>query len=350
MDVQIKHLSKTYPGQKRPAVDDVSFRLEKGSMMALVGESGSGKTTLLRLLAGLERPDGGEIIINGQVVAAQDQLIPPHKRRIGMVFQDFALFPHLNLLDNIGYALKGLSSSQKVKKVEELLHLTGLSEPWTKYPGQLSGGQQQRVALARALASNPDILLLDEPFSSLDAVLKEQIREEIRIIIKQAGITALLVTHDTKDALATADQVAVMAAGKLLQAGSVQEVYWQPSEPYVAALFGKYNQVKGRFNTTNRRWDTAFGELCIPVHVRQPRSMDEDLYFRPSQVDLDVLDLTRAIGSGFVEQSYYAGDHWEIQLVGTKDFEQRIWVYSKTPPPMVGSEVQFQLSGLCHPK
>lgn len=350
MDVCIKQLSKTYPGQKHPAVDQVSLRIEKGAMMALVGESGSGKTTLLRLLAGLEHPDAGEIEINGQIVASAYQFLPPQKRRIGMVFQDFALFPHLNLLENVGYALRGWSDSQKKEKVKELLALTGLKEPLTKYPGQLSGGQQQRVALARALAADPDILLLDEPFSSLDAVLKEQIREEIRGIIKQTGITALLVTHDTKDALATADQVAVMAGGKLLQAGEVQEVYWQPVENYVAALFGKYNQIPATWLPEKQVWDTAFGQLCLPQGTELHQPHLRELLFRPAQVRLHPLDEQRAVGSGILQQAFYAGDHWELRLTAAQNPSLGIWVYTHDAPPVLGTPMAFQLVGLCQPQ
>src|SRR5690606_6705499 len=166
------------------AVDNVSFSVAKGEILALVGESGSGKTTLLRMIAGLEHPDDGSIRLNGKVVVSGSKSLPPNKRGAGMVFQDYALFPHLTIYENVAFGLKGLKKKEIEQRVLETIELTGLNENIKKYPHQLSGGQQQRVALARAIAPRPEILLMDEPFSSLDSILRDQVREEVRQIIK----------------------------------------------------------------------------------------------------------------------------------------------------------------------
>src|SRR5690554_1211530 len=233
--IELKNISKQYPGASTFAVDDVSFSLNKGEILALVGESGSGKTTLLRLIAGLEHPSKGEITLSGKTIVKGRKSVPTNKRRTGMVFQDYALFPHLTIFENVAFGLKGLNKKETEQRVMETIELTDLQEDVKKYPHQLSGGQQQRVALARALAPRPDLVLLDEPFSNLDARLRAHLREEVRGILEEVGATAVLVTHDREEALTLADQVAVMGAGRILQVGSPEELYRQPATPGVAA-------------------------------------------------------------------------------------------------------------------
>ncbi|MFD0797445.1 ABC transporter ATP-binding protein [Maribacter chungangensis] len=232
--LEIASLRKSFNGGKDFVVDVERLSLNKGKILALVGESGSGKTTLVRLIAGLETSDSGSISIGGQTVTSKDIFVPPEQRKIGMVFQDYALFPHLTVYENITYGCKHIKKEQ----LTELLQLVGLVGYEKRYPHQLSGGQQQRVALARALAPRPQLLILDEPFSNLDIALKLQLRNEIFDIIQQLGITAIFVTHDTQDAIMIADDIAVLRKGAIIQQGNASTLYRSPNRLYVAALFG----------------------------------------------------------------------------------------------------------------
>lgn len=214
MFVSIENLSFSYPNTKATALDNFSLQIEKGEVISILGRSGSGKSTVLRLLAGLEKPAGGKIAIQDQVLVDEKHFIQPEKRGIGMVFQDYALFPHLTVAENILFGLFRLKRAAKQKRLEEVLELVELQGFAKRYPHQLSGGQQQRVAIARALAPNPYLLLLDEPFSNLDAELQEKIRKELRDILKKANITSIFVTHDEKDAHILADRIVKIKNGQ----------------------------------------------------------------------------------------------------------------------------------------
>jgi len=239
--LRVQHLSKSYDRGEAAAVDDASFELDDGRLLALVGESGSGKSTLLRLIAGLEEPDAGEIILDGRVLSAPGQVVPPERRGIGMVFQHHALFPHLTVEQNLGFGLGGLPRAERASVIVPLLTLVGLPGMARRYPHELSGGERQRIALARALAPNPRVLLLDEPFSSLDARLRHSLRDETRAILRERGATAILVTHDTTDALSIADRIVVLKQGRVQQDGAPAEVYHAPANTYVASFFGTCN-------------------------------------------------------------------------------------------------------------
>lgn len=234
----IDSISKTFNGGEDFVVNNLSLTLEKGKIMAIVGESGSGKTTLIRLIAGLETTDGGRIELNNTVVASDQISVSPEERNIGMVFQDFALFPHLTVFKNVAYGIS--KSKTKAQQVETVLSLVGLNGFDHRYPHQLSGGQQQRVALARALASQPSLLIFDEPFSNLDVNLRIQLRNEISDIIKKTGVTAIFVTHDTQDAMAIADDIIVLKQGTLIQRGTAKELYDNSVNYYVASLFNQF--------------------------------------------------------------------------------------------------------------
>ncbi len=242
--IEAEKLSKTYPGSSIAAVKDFSLQLNKGEMLALLGESGCGKTTVLRMIAGFERPDSGSLMVYGKKLFEAGFFVEPEKRNIGIVFQDHALFPHLRVAQNIGFGLQGLTNTDATRRIGNLLEITGLEGLGKRYPHQLSGGQQQRVALARALAPEPGLILLDEPFSSIDTVFRNKLRQEIRDILHQTGTTALLVTHDTKDALAIADRVVVMRNGIAVQTGCPAEVYTKPLNTYVADFFGHANYIR----------------------------------------------------------------------------------------------------------
>ena len=233
--LEIQKVSKTFNKGKVVALDEISLDLKKGKILAVVGESGSGKTTLIRLITGLETLDNGVIKLNNKIVSSNAVFIEPQYRNVGMVFQDYALFPHLTVFKNIAYGISKLPN--KEQRIKEVLALVGLEGMENRYPHELSGGQQQRVALARAMAPNPELLILDEPFSNLDVILRNQLRQDLVKILKQTQTTAIFVTHDIKDALAVSDEILVLQKGKALQQGITKEVYKNPKVEYVKLLF-----------------------------------------------------------------------------------------------------------------
>ncbi|TAK21542.1 MAG: ABC transporter ATP-binding protein [Chloroflexota bacterium] len=266
------------------AVERVDLSIERGEIIAIVGPSGSGKTTTLRLIAGFERPDEGTIVLDGKVVAdARARAFePPEKRGVGVVFQDLALFPHLTVSQNVGFGLAGTSPNDRRDRVGEVLATVGIESLADRYPDQLSGGQQQRVALARALAPSPSVVLLDEPFASLDADSRAHVREEIRRILRTAGATAIVITHDQTEALALADRVAVMRLGRFEQFDVPLRIYHAPASRFVADFIGHADFVLG---TVTPEWlETEAGRLSNPgALVGTP----VDVMIRPDEIDLE---------------------------------------------------------------
>ncbi len=238
MHLELADLSVQYPGASRPAVDAVSFGLPRGAIGVLIGPSGCGKTTLLRAIAGLEPASAGQIRISRQVVGGAGVHMPAESRRIGMVFQDYALFPHLDVGRNVAFGIAHLPRAGRAERVAQVLALVGLAGTERRTPHELSGGQQQRVALARALAPKPELLLLDEPFSNLDIDLRERLAHEIRGILKAAGATALFVTHDQLEAFAIGDVIGVMHQGRLHQWDEAYTLYHRPATRFVADFIG----------------------------------------------------------------------------------------------------------------
>jgi iron(III) transport system ATP-binding protein len=239
-------VTKRYAGSDTPAVSDLSLSVERGHVLALLGPSGCGKTTTLRLIAGFETPDTGQVIIAGRSVAdGAGPGVPPEERGVGIVFQDYALFPHLTVTDNVAFGLRGLSRAARRDRAREVLSLVGLAELGSRYPHELSGGQQQRVAVARALAPAPALLLLDEPFSNLDADLRAQMRDEVEKILRATGTTAVFVTHDQEEAFTIADTVGVLSHGRLEQIDSPEEIYHRPATPFVAEFVGAADFIPG---------------------------------------------------------------------------------------------------------
>ncbi len=238
MFLEVSQLSVSYAGALQPAVNQVSFGLPAGDIGVLIGPSGCGKTTLLRAVAGLERVSAGQVRLSGQVVSSATANVAPEARHIGMVFQDYALFPHLNVGRNVGFGIAHLSRPDRSQRIAEVLELVGLSGQEQRHPHELSGGQQQRVALARALAPRPQLLLLDEPFSNLDVELRERLAHEVRSILKAAKTTALLVTHDQLEAFAIGDTIGVMQQGHLHQWDDAYTLYHRPATRFVAEFIG----------------------------------------------------------------------------------------------------------------
>jgi iron(III) transport system ATP-binding protein len=238
MFLEVHQLSVTYAGQAKPAVRQVSFGLRAGDIGVLIGPSGCGKTTLLRAVAGLESASSGDIRLSGQVVSQPGLSLPPESRQVGMVFQDYALFPHLDIGHNVAFGIDHLPRAERRLRVAEVLTLVGLAGQESRFPHELSGGQQQRVALARALAPKPRLLLLDEPFSNLDVDLRERLAHEVRGILKAANTTALFVTHDQLEAFAVGDTIGVMNQGQLDQWDTAYTLYHRPASRFVAEFIG----------------------------------------------------------------------------------------------------------------
>jgi iron(III) transport system ATP-binding protein len=259
------------------ALDGFDLTVRRGTLLALLGPSGCGKTTALRVIAGFERPDAGSVAIGERMVAGDGAWVPPERRRVGMVFQDWALFPHLDVWHNVAF---GLPRSQH-HRVDELIDLVRLVGFERRMPHELSGGQQQRVALARALAPSPEIILLDEPFSNLDAALRAGVRAEVRQVLHEAGASAVFVTHDREEALAIADEVAVMNDGRVLQSGGPAEVYARPADPIVAGLLGDANLLAGTVH--HGRAETPLGTVEAPHLPDGPVG----ILVRPEAIALD---------------------------------------------------------------
>ncbi|MBW3546734.1 MAG: ABC transporter ATP-binding protein [Actinobacteria bacterium] len=263
-EVEVRGLSKTFGSVA--ALRDVSLRAAPGSVLALLGPSGCGKTTLLRSIAGLEAPDAGEIVVGGRLLTSDRGSVPPEQRQVGMVFQDWALFPHLDVGANVGYGLS--RAERRSGRVEEALALVGLTGLAGRPPGTLSGGQQQRVALARALAPRPSVLLLDEPFSNLDTSLRVQVRAEVHRLLAELEITTVFVTHDQEEAFVLGDEVVVLRDGAVEQQGAPSELYASPASAWVAAFVGDANLMAGEADGAWAR--TAVGAVPLTAEAAGP--------------------------------------------------------------------------------
>ena len=284
--LHVEGVSKQFPDNSIPAVNQVSFSLAQGELLGLLGPSGCGKTTLLRIIAGFEQPSTGQVELAGKVVAGAGCWLPPEHRNTGMVFQDYALFPHLRVADNIAFGLKTQkprpNRRQIWERVREVLNLVGLSGLEKRYPHELSGGQQQRVALARALAPQPALILLDEPLSNLDVQVREKLRHEVRAILKSTNTAGIFVTHDQEEAMAIADQIAVMRAGKLEQLGIPEDIYTHPSSKFVAEFVTQANFIQAI--REGNLWQTEVGQWEIKV----PNTLHSgELMFRQEDVKLE---------------------------------------------------------------
>ena len=313
--LSVSDLICRYNGQA--VLSDLSLNVEKGEIVCLLGASGCGKTTLLKAIAGLLPLDGGKMSINGRTIIDEKCNVPPELRNVGMIFQDYALFPHLTVGENVAFGLTGWEKERVTARVKEMLSLVKLDGLEKRYPHQLSGGQQRRVAIARALASEPDLLLLDEPFSNIDTQVRHSLIQEIRKIFKQQGVTAIFVTHSREEAFAFADKLAVMNQGVIEQYGSATDLYYRPSSRFVADFLGHGSYVPVSLND-NESMTTPLGEW--PVEQKANGHALEWL-IRPQNLTI----LPDDAGDGVVAEAQFMGDscRYLVEVNG-----QTLMVYS----------------------
>lgn len=312
MTLTISNLSLNFAD--KTVLQDFSFELHQGEIASFLGRSGCGKTTALRCISGFETPKSGTIFLDNQCFfeksANKTYVMPAHQRQIGMVFQDYALFPHLTVGDNIAFGLNKLSSQDKQKRIDELLELIGLTGYKKHYPYELSGGQQQRIALARALAPRPKLILLDEPFSNLDVDLRTNLSKEVRKLLKQEQVSAILVTHDQHEAFAIADKVGMMADGKLQQWGTPYELYHQPKTVKVAEFIGDGVLLKAKLN--QQLVQTAVGNIPCKNQSSLQNNQQISVLIRPQNVQLSISDDTQK--NAIIVDRDFKGSHYLYTL------------------------------------
>lgn len=300
---ELEHVSIEIAGCE--IVRDVSFALNQGQIGCLLGPSGSGKTTLLRAIAGFQNLSEGTITLRGEVMSETETVVPAEKRRIGMMFQDLALFPHLSVADNIAFGISKMPRKQAKQRVDELLGIVNMKSCSAKYPHELSGGQQQRVALIRAMAPKPDLMLLDEPFSSQDTELRVQLVQEVRDILKEDNVTAILVTHDQHEAFAIADAIGVLNDGRLSQWDTAYNLYHTPSDRFVADFVGEGVLICGNI-IDGKTVQTELGDVNGELAVDLPRGMEVDLLVRPDDIIHDDYSTYRGT---VLKKSFRGADH-----------------------------------------
>ncbi|WP_373356976.1 ABC transporter ATP-binding protein [Pseudoroseicyclus sp. CXY001] len=278
--LDIRNLTRAFGGRR--VVDDVSLTIQPGQVTCLLGPSGCGKSTTLRMIAGVDRQDSGEILADGELLAGPGRMVLPEARGIGLMFQDFALFPHLTIAGNVAFGLKGRPRAAVAARVGALLERVGMAGREASYPHELSGGEQQRVALARALAPSPRIMLMDEPFSGLDNRLRDGIRDETLALLKAEGTAVLLVTHEPEEAMRMADEIALMRGGRIVQTGSPYNIYNAPADREAAAFFSDINVIRGRVE--GALTETAFGQFLAPG---VPDGSEVEIVIRPHHLRID---------------------------------------------------------------
>ncbi|MBM4219736.1 MAG: ABC transporter ATP-binding protein [Gammaproteobacteria bacterium] len=307
MRLELREVSRAFPGVA--AVDRLSLVVGAGRLGCLLGPSGSGKTTVLRLIAGFEQPDAGEVYAGGKLLSGAGRWVPPERRRIGMVFQDFALFPHLDAAANVAFGLRDADAGTRRRRAAELLELVGLAAEAKRMPHELSGGQQQRVALARALAPRPHLVLLDEPFSNLDADVRMELAQQLRAALVAEGATVLLVTHDQREAFAISDEIGVMRAGRLEQWDAPWALYHSPATRFVADFVGEGTFIQGTVLGPGRV-STELGVIEGQLTSEQATGTLVDLLLRPDDVIHDDASVLRAE----VVERVFRGAEFRYQL------------------------------------
>ena len=258
--VRLEGITKTY--DDAGALNGIDLDVKPGEIVCLLGPSGCGKTTMLRIISGIERPSSGRVLINEREVAGPSRFVAPEKRSVGLMFQDFALFPHLNVLDNVSFGLKALPRQEAKRAALAILERVGLSGLWDAYPSVLSGGQQQRVALARAIVPRPAVMLMDEPFSGLDVQLRDAMQEETLALLRETRATSIIVTHHPEEAMRMGDRIVVLRAGRIVQMGTAEDLYRDPANLFVARLFSEINEVQG--DVQEGRVETPLGAFAAP--------------------------------------------------------------------------------------
>jgi len=306
--VHLEEVSCSYPGSASPAISDFNLRVRPGEFVSILGRSGVGKTTALRVVAGLEQVSTGYVRIGGQLVGSSFVHVPTDRRRIGFVFQDYALFPHLSVKRNVEFGLRGLPSEEKTSRVGPILEMIGMSGYELRNVHELSGGQQQRVAIARALAPDPVALLLDEPFSNLDRQLRGVLRRDIKRIVTEIGATTLLVTHDREEALATSDRIAVMGNRFIEQIGTPEEVYQNPVSGSVAQMIGPCELVPGTYNAG--KVETEVGNLSARASASIIDNQKVLVLMRPSELEVTAASKVES-STARIEQKEYQGEFTE---------------------------------------
>lgn len=302
-------LTKRFGVSAPPVVNNLTFAVREGEIFALLGPSGCGKTTTLRLIAGFEQPDAGEVHVGEDVLDQGRTHIPAEQRGVGLVFQDFALFPHLTVLENVCFGLRSMKRGTRGERCREVIKLVGLTGFEARYPHELSGGQQQRVAIARTLAPEPRLVLLDEPFSNLDALLRQSTRQEFRSVLKRAGMTAVMVTHDQEEALSFADRVAVMRNGQIEQIGTPEEVYYQPRTLFVAQFLGRTNLLMSQ--ARGREAVTPVGNVVL----NRPAEGNVLLSLRPEHLTLEAAATDSVEGVACVVAREFKGHDITFRVV-----------------------------------
>ena len=295
--IECRNLSKSYGNVQ--AVIRISLRLCDYEFLSILGPSGCGKSTLLRLIAGLEVPSQGKVFLHGQEISGSKIILPPEHRKFGMIFQDFALFPHLSVNDNVRYGASG-SKKEKHKRVHELLELVGLPHLAQKFPHQISGGEQQRIALARALAPRPSLILMDEPFSNLDYQLRQQLRSDIKEILEHEGVATVLVTHDQVEAITFSDRMLLMQNGEIVQAGTPSEIYQRPQTIWASSFVGEANHLMVEWQ--NEYLQTPFGALNVHSEIAKKASI---LMVRPEDFKIESVPVEQA--NGIVKSVNFSG-------------------------------------------
>lgn len=339
--IQLKNITKNFNRKGAPAVDDLNLTVEQGEIITLLGPSGCGKTTTLRMVAGFEEPDSGSIEIDGTTVFDDHKSVPPEKRGIGMVFQDYTLFPHMTIGKNVSFGLSKWSRHNRKHRAKEVLDLVGLGDYAERFPSELSGGQQQRVALARALAPKPHVILMDEPFSNLDAGLREKMRFDVENILRQANTTAIIVTHDQKDAFSISDRVVVMNDGVIQQIDAPRRLYQCPANCFVAQFVGKTNLLQGRLCPNLMHVDTHIGRVSLPE--RSGRLLEEvQISIRPEGCRLT----EQGKYSGRVERVTYSGDYQELEISLSENLlvDEQMTIYAPVEREVeIGAIVSFEI-------
>ncbi|MFO7738290.1 MAG: ABC transporter ATP-binding protein [Desulfatiglandaceae bacterium] len=301
--ISVKNIDKSFAEIR--AVVDVSLHVREGEFFTLLGPSGCGKTTLLRIMAGLELPDAGRVILGGRDITS----LPATKRQVNTVFQSYALFPHLSIFENVAFGLRSrkFPENEVIRRVDPCLEMLGLHEMAGRYPHQLSGGQQQRVALARALVNEPEVLLLDEPMSALDARLRAQVQVELRRLQRKLGQTFILVTHDQSEALVVSDRIAVMRQGRLIQYGTPKEVYEQPKTRFVAEFLGAANLIQGR--GSNKGIETKLGFFHLNC---EPKWNEGSVAIRPERIRIGTARPERNGVRAQIREAIYRGTNLDL--------------------------------------